>query len=73
MPPGASVRLEASVSPQRTDRRSIYGGLAISLLGIAVLALTMWLLDFDLAVQLAGVVVGSALVYGGWRVTERGG
>jgi hypothetical protein len=45
-------------------------GLVISLLGIVVFV-TVWLLDFGLAAKLAGVLVGSALVYLGWRLTER--
>jgi hypothetical protein len=61
------------VRPHRTDRRSIYGGLAVSLIGIGVLCVALWLPDLGLAVKLAGLVLGSALVYGGWRVTERGG
>ena len=50
----------------------IYVGLLISLLGIAVVFVTMWLLDFGLAVKLLGIACGSALVYLGWDLTERG-
>jgi hypothetical protein len=50
----------------------IYVGLLISLLGIAVVFVTLWLFVFGLAVKLAGVVFGSALVYVGWHLTERG-
>ena len=51
----------------------IYIGLLISLVGIAVVFVTLWLFVFGLAVKLAGVVVGSVLVYVGWHLTERGG
>jgi hypothetical protein len=50
----------------------IYVGLLISLLGIALIFVAMWLLDFGLAVKLAGLLLGSALVYAGWVLTERG-
>jgi hypothetical protein len=49
----------------------IYVGLLISLLGIALIFVTMWLLDFGLAVKLGGLLLGSALVYAGWVLTER--
>jgi hypothetical protein len=58
--------------PQRTNRRSIYGGLAISLAGVAVVFVTTWLFGFALPVKVGGAVIGSALIYGGWRLTERG-
>jgi uncharacterized BrkB/YihY/UPF0761 family membrane protein len=54
------------------SRAMIYVGLAISLAGIAVVFVTLWLFVFGLAVKLAGVVVGSALVYLGWHLMERG-
>jgi hypothetical protein len=71
MPSAGSVRLETSVSPQRTDRRSIYGGLAISLVGIALIFVTTWLLDFGLAGKVVGLVCGATLTYLGWVLTER--
>jgi hypothetical protein len=49
----------------------IYLGLGISLWGVALIAVAWWF-DFGLAVKIAGVLVGSALVYLGWRLTERG-
>jgi hypothetical protein len=48
-----------------------YVGLLISLLGVALIFVTMWLLDFGLALKLAGLLLGSAVVYGGWVLTER--
>ena len=54
-------------------RQSIYGGLLISLLGIAVLVAMSWLFVFPLAGKVMGLICGATLVYLGWRVSERGG
>jgi hypothetical protein len=50
----------------------IYSGLFISLWGVALIALAVWLPDFGLPMRLLGLLLGSAFVYGGWLLTERG-
>jgi hypothetical protein len=50
----------------------IYVGLLISLLGVAVLLVTLWLFVFGLAAKIMGLVCGAFLVYVGWHLTERG-
>jgi|SRR5215207_5742203 hypothetical protein len=50
----------------------IYIGLLISLLGIAVVFVTLWLFVFGLAGKVVGLVCGTTLVYVGWHLTERG-
>ena len=50
----------------------IYVGLLISLLGVAVLLVTLWLFVFGLAGKVMGLVCGATLVYVGWHLTERG-
>jgi hypothetical protein len=48
-----------------------YVGLGIALAGIALLFVALWF-DFGLAVKVAALLLGIALVYGGWLLTERG-
>jgi hypothetical protein len=59
----------AKLAPK--EKIMIYGGLLISLLGIALIFL-VWLLGFGLPLNLAGFLLGSALIYAGWVLTERG-